>query len=154
MSRIFIDFGKLVFVIAILNSVNFILLPFHLTATAQDEEAFTLGDARIRIERLEKKFEEFEEANSGVSGDSFSVEEKPILEIDTDPVRCRPCADLERDIKSAGDLPVEIKYTRFSSTVIPAFRWTKGGEPVVRTGYTRGSLENLVKTVVADSIEK
>jgi len=58
---------------------------------------------------------------------------KPVLEIHTEDW-CAPCKVLKADLATAGELPVEIKYVKFSSQV-PAFRWTdSSGNQVTRTG--------------------
>jgi hypothetical protein len=71
---------------------------------------------------------------------------KPVLEIHTEEW-CAPCKVLKSDLATAGELPVEIRYTKFSGQV-PAFRWTdSSGKQVMRTGYLRGTLQAIVNEV-------
>lgn len=82
-----------------------------------------------------------------------SVAVKPVLEIHTESW-CSPCRVLKSDLDSAGELPVEIRYGKFSGT-IPALRWTDAsGKQVTRTGYTRGSLGGIISEVVAGSVAR
>jgi len=78
---------------------------------------------------------------------------KPVLEIHTEDW-CAPCKVLKADLEAAGELPVEIRYVKFSSS-IPALRWTgSDGKTVTRTGYTRGSLQAIISEVTAASVAR
>lgn len=82
-----------------------------------------------------------------------AVAAKPVLEIHTESW-CAPCKVLKADLEAAGELPVEIRYSKFSSS-IPALRWTDAnGKQVSRTGYTRGSLQTIIGEVVAGSVAR
>lgn len=82
-----------------------------------------------------------------------AVAVKPVLEIHTESW-CAPCRVLKSDLEAAGELPVEIRYSKFSSS-IPALRWTDAsGKQVTRTGYTRGSLGGIISEVVAGSVAR
>jgi hypothetical protein len=71
---------------------------------------------------------------------------KPVLEIHTEEW-CAPCKVLKADIAAAGELPVEIRYVKFSGQV-PALRWVdSSGKQVTRTGYARGTLQAIVSEV-------
>jgi hypothetical protein len=77
-----------------------------------------------------------------------SVAAKPVLEIHTEDW-CAPCRVLKSDLASAGELPVEIRFVKFSSQV-PAFRWVDStGKQVTRTGYSRGTLSGIVSACIA-----
>jgi hypothetical protein len=71
---------------------------------------------------------------------------KPVLEIHTEEW-CAPCRVLKADLATAGELPVEIRFVKFSGQV-PAFRWTdSSGKQVMRTGYSRGTLGAILSEV-------
>jgi nucleoid-associated protein YgaU len=73
---------------------------------------------------------------------------KPVLEIHTEEW-CAPCKVLKADLATAGELPVEIRFVKFSGQV-PAFRWVDAsGKQVTRTGYARGTLSGIVSDCVA-----
>lgn len=82
-----------------------------------------------------------------------AVAAKPVLEIHTESW-CAPCRVLKSDLEAAGELPVEIRYSKFSSS-IPALRWTgPDGKQVTRTGYTRGTLQAIISEVMAGSVAR
>ena len=82
-----------------------------------------------------------------------TVAAKPVLEIHTESW-CAPCRVLKADLEAAGELPVEIRYTKFSSS-IPALRWTDAsGKTVTRTGYSRGTLQSIISEVTAGSVAR
>ena len=82
-----------------------------------------------------------------------AVAAKPVLEIHTESW-CAPCRILKADLEAAGELPVEIRYVKFSSS-IPALRWTgSDGKQVTRTGYTRGTLQAIISEVTAGSVAR
>ena len=82
-----------------------------------------------------------------------TVAAKPVLEIHTESW-CAPCRVLKADLESAGKLPVEIRYVKFSSS-IPALRWTDAsGKQVTRTGYSRGTLQSIISEVTAGSVAR
>jgi hypothetical protein len=79
-----------------------------------------------------------------------AVAAKPVLEIHTEEW-CAPCRVLKADLATAGELPVEIQYVKFSSQV-PAFRWVdSSGKKVTRTGYSRGTLSSIVSDCLASA---
>jgi hypothetical protein len=82
-----------------------------------------------------------------------AVAAKPVLEIHTESW-CAPCRILKADLEAAGELPVEIRYSKFSPS-IPALRWTDAsGKTVTRTGYTRGALASIISEVVAGNVAR
>lgn len=82
-----------------------------------------------------------------------AVAAKPVLEIHTESW-CAPCRVLKADMEAAGELPVEIRYSKFSSS-IPALRWTgSDGRAVTRTGYSRGTLQSIISEVTAASVAR
>ena len=82
-----------------------------------------------------------------------TVAAKPVLEIHTE-AWCAPCRVLKADLEAAGELPVEIRYSKFSSS-IPALRWTDAnGKTVTRTGYSRGALAAIISEVTAGSVAR
>ncbi len=102
-----------------------------------------------RVADLEARVAVLEAAQPKPAG----VAVRPVLEIHTESW-CAPCRVLKSDLESAGELPVEIRYSKFSSS-IPALRWTgSDGKTVTRTGYTRGSLDGIISEVVAGSVAR
>ena len=82
-----------------------------------------------------------------------SVAARPVLEIHTESW-CAPCRILKADLEAAGELPVEIRYVKFSSS-IPALRWTgSDGKQITRTGYSRGTLQSIISEVTAASVAR
>ena len=82
-----------------------------------------------------------------------AVVAKPVLEIHTES-SCAPCRVLKADLEAAGELPVEIRYVKFSSS-IPALRWTgSDGKQITRTGYSRGTLKSIISEVVAGNVAR
>ena len=82
-----------------------------------------------------------------------AVAAKPVLEIHTESW-CAPCRVLKADLEAAGQLPVDIRYSKFSGT-IPALRWTDAsGKTVTRTGYSRGTLAGIISEVVAGNVAR
>jgi len=112
---------------------------------AADESPSTVADAvtlGARVAALEARVSELEARQAPKTA---SV--KPVLEIHTEDW-CAPCRVLKADIAAAGELPVEIRYTKFSGQV-PALRWIDGsGKTVTRTGYARGTLRAIVSEVL------
>jgi len=111
---------------------------------AADESPSTVADAvtlGARVAALEARVSELESKSAPKAA---SV--KPALEIHTEEW-CAPCRVLKADIAAAGELPVEIRYVKFSGQV-PAFRWVdSSGKQVTRTGYARGTLGAIVEQV-------
>jgi hypothetical protein len=72
---------------------------------------------------------------------------KPVLEVHSESW-CGPCQIFKSDVAAfPGELPVEIRYVKFSDRV-PAFRWTdSSGKQVTRTGYAAGGLRSLFDDV-------
>ncbi len=102
-------------------------------------DAVTLG---ARVAALEARVTELE----AKSAPKAAAAVKPVLEIHTEEW-CAPCQVLKADIAAAGELPVEIRYTKFSGQV-PALRWIDAsGKQVTRTGYARGTLQAIVSEV-------
>lgn len=84
---------------------------------------------------------------------AVAVVARPVLEIHTESW-CAPCRVLKADLEAAGELPVEIRYVKFSSS-IPALRWTDAsGKQVTRTGYSRGTLQAIISEVTAASVAR
>jgi len=109
-----------------------------------DESPSTVADAvtlLARVAALEARVSDLEAKQA-----PKAVAAKPVLEIHTEDW-CAPCKVLKADLATAGELPVEIKYVKFSSQV-PAFRWVdSSGKQVTRTGYSRGTLQAIVSEV-------
>jgi len=102
-------------------------------------DAITLG---ARVAALEARVSELEAKSAPKAAASV----KPVLEIHTEDW-CAPCRVLKSDIAAAGELPVEIRYTKFSGQV-PALRWIDAsGKQVTRTGYARGTLGAILSEV-------
>ena len=111
-----------------------------------DESPSTVADAVTLLARVAALEARVTELESKAAPKVASV--KPVLEIHTEEW-CAPCKVLKADLATAGELPVEIKYVKFSSQV-PAFRWTdSSGKQVTRTGYARGTLSGIVSACVA-----
>jgi hypothetical protein len=101
-------------------------------------DAVTLG---ARVAALEARVSELE-----AKSEPKAAAVKPVLEIHTEDW-CAPCKVLKADIAAAGELPVEIRYVKFSGQV-PALRWIdSSGKQVTRTGYARGTLGAIVSEV-------
>jgi len=113
---------------------------------AADESPSTVADAvtlGARVAALEARVSELEAKQAPKTAAAV----KPVLEIHTEEW-CAPCKVLKADIAAAGELPVEIRYVKFSGQV-PAFRWVdSSGKQVTRTGYARGTLQTIVSEVL------
>jgi hypothetical protein len=111
-----------------------------------DESPSTVADAvtlASRVADLEARVTALE----AVQPKPVTLAARPVLEIHTESW-CAPCRVLKADLEAAGELPVEIRYVKFSSS-IPALRWTgSDGKTVTRTGYSRGTLQAIVSEVV------
>ena len=102
-----------------------------------------------RIETLERRVDALErEALPAQAESPAPADTKPVLEVHSE-TWCGPCQQFKADLQAAGEVPVEVRWVRFSDRV-PAFRWTgPDGRRVVRTGYQRGGLRALLAEVVA-----
>jgi len=107
-----------------------------------------------RMETLERRVDSLQQANVPVTSQAPApAKTKPVLEVHSE-TWCGPCQVFKSDLLAAGEVPVEIRYIRFSNRV-PAFRWTSAdGRKVVKTGYQRGSLQTLLTQVVAAATPK
>ena len=112
---------------------------------AADESPAILADAvtlASRVAELEARVTELEAKQAPKAAAAV----KPVLEIHTEDW-CAPCRVLKADIAAAGELPVEIRYVKFSGQV-PALRWIdSSGKQVTRTGYARGTLGAILSEV-------
>ena len=121
-------------------------------AFGRDESPSTVADAvtlASRVADLESRVAALEAAQLK----PVAVAAKPVLEIHTESW-CAPCKVLKADLEAAGELPVEIRYVKFSSS-IPALRWTDAsGKTVTRTGYSRGTLQAIISEVTAGSVAR
>ena len=117
-----------------------------------DESPSTIADAvtlASRVADLEARVATLEAAQAK----PVAVAAKPVLEIHTESW-CAPCRALKADLEAAGELPVDIRYSKFSGT-IPALRWTgSDGKTVTRTGYSRGTLQSIISEVTAASVAR
>ena len=117
-----------------------------------DESPSTIADAvtlASRVADLESRVTALEAAQAKPA----TVAAKPVLEIHTE-AWCAPCRVLKADLEAAGQLPVDIRYSKFSGT-IPALRWTgSDGKTVTRTGYSRGTLQAIISEVTAGSVAR
>ena len=117
-----------------------------------DESPSVVADAvtlASRVADLESRVATLEAAQAKPA----IVAAKPVLEIHTESW-CAPCKALKADLEAAGELPVEIRYSKFSSS-IPALRWTgSDGKTVTRTGYSRGALQSIISEVVAGNVAR
>jgi hypothetical protein len=113
-----------------------------------DESPSTVADAvtlLARVAALEARVTELE-----AKQEPKAAAAKPVLEIHTEDW-CAPCKVLKADLARAGELPVEIRYVKFSGQV-PAFRWVdSSGKQVTRTGYARGTLGGIVSACLASA---
>jgi len=109
-----------------------------------DESPSAIADAvtlASRVAALEARVGELE-----AKQEPKAAAAKPVLEIHTEEW-CAPCKVLKADLATAGELPVEIRYVKFSGQV-PAFRWVdSSGKKVTRTGYSRGTLQTILGEV-------
>ena len=117
-----------------------------------DESPSVVADAvtlASRVADLEARVATLEAAQTK----PVAVAAKPVLEIHTESW-CAPCRVLKADLEAVGQLPVEIRYSKFSSS-IPALRWTDAsGKQVTRTGYSRGTLQSIISEVTAGSVAR
>ena len=117
-----------------------------------DESPSVVADAvtlASRVADLEARVATLEAAQPK----PVAVAAKPVLEIHTESW-CAPCRVLKADLEAAGQLPVEIRYSKFSGT-IPALRWIDAsGKQVTRTGYSRGTLQSIISEVTAASVAR
>ena len=114
-----------------------------LSANAADESPSIVADAvtlASRVAELERRVEALENPQP------VQATAKPVLEVHSE-AWCGPCQRFKSDVAAFGDLPVEIRYVKFSDRV-PAFRWTDAtGKQVTRTGYAAGGLRSLFDDV-------
>jgi len=114
-----------------------------LSANAADESPSVVADAvtlASRVADLERRVEALENPKP------VQAAAKPVLEVHSE-AWCGPCQRFKSDVAAFGDLPVEIRYVKFSDRV-PAFRWTdSSGKQVTRTGYASGGLQSLFDDV-------
>ena len=124
--------------------------------TADDEPAAVADWQTLlrRIETLERRVDALESAALQTAVESPApANKRPVLEVHSE-TWCGPCQTFKADLAAAGEVPVEVRWVRFSDRV-PAFRWTAAdGRQVVRTGYQRGTLQALVGEVVAAAARK
>jgi len=124
---------------------------------AYTDEPATVADWQTllrRIETLERRVDALQQANLPVESQAPApAKTKPVLEVHSE-TWCGPCQVFKADLAAAGEVPVEVRWVRFSSRV-PAFRWTgPDGRQMVRTGYQRGGLQSLMQQVVAATTQK
>ena len=107
-----------------------------------------------RIETLERRVDALTQEVLPAKAESPAPANiRPVLEVHSE-TWCGPCQTFKADLQAAGEVPVEVRWVRFSDRV-PAFRWTgPDGRQVVRTGYQRGTLQALVGEVVAAAARK
>ena len=109
-----------------------------------DESPSVIADAvtlAIRVADLERRVEALENPKP-----VQATTAKPVLEVHSESW-CGPCQRFKSDVAAFGDLPVEIRYVKFSDRV-PAFRWVdSSGKQVTRTGYASGGLQSLFDDV-------
>lgn len=114
-------------------------------ARAADESPAILADAvtlASRVAELEARVQALEAAMAPKAGTV-----KPVLEVHSESW-CGPCQIFKRDLEERGEVPIEVRYVKFSSRV-PAFRWTDAtGKQVTRTGYVSGGLQALIDEVL------
>ena len=117
-----------------------------LSANAADESPSVVADAvtlASRVADLERRVEALENPKPVQAATA-----KPVLEVHSE-AWCGPCQRFKSDVAAFGDLPVEIRYVKFSDRV-PAFRWVdSAGKQVTRTGYAAGGLQSLFDDVTA-----
>jgi hypothetical protein len=114
-----------------------------------DESPAILADAvtlASRVAELEQRVAALESTMAPKAGTA-----KPVLEVHSE-TWCGPCQVFERELQARGEIPIEVRYVKFSSRV-PAFRWTDStGKQVTRTGYTAGGLQDLIDQVLRDNV--
>lgn len=119
-------------------------------AKAADESPAILADAvtlASRVAELEARVAALENAAKPVQ----ATTPKPVLEVHSE-TWCGPCQIFERELRAQGEVPIEVRYVKFSSRV-PAFRWTDAtGKQVTRTGYTAGGLQALIDDVLKGNV--
>ena len=119
-------------------------------ARAADESPAILADAvtlASRVAELEARVQALENAAKPVQ----TAAAKPVLEVHSESW-CGPCQIFERELKTRGEIPIEVRHVKFSSRV-PAFRWTDAtGKQVTRTGYVSGGLQALIDDVLRDNV--
>ena len=117
-----------------------------------DESPSTVADNATLLSRV-ADLEARVTALEAEQAKPVAVAAKPVLEIHTESW-CTPCRVLKADLEAAGQLPVEIRYAKFSGT-IPALRWIDAsGKTVTRTGYSRGTLASIISEVTAGSVAR
>jgi hypothetical protein len=116
---------------------------------AADESPAILADAvtlASRVAELEQRVAALESTMAPKAGTA-----KPVLEVHSE-TWCGPCQVFERELQARGEIPIEVRYVKFSSRV-PAFRWTDAtGKQVTRTGYVSGGLQGLIDQVLKDNV--
>ena len=120
-----------------------------LSANAADESPAVVADAvtlASRVAELEARVQALEATMTPKAATA-----KPVLEVHSESW-CGPCQIFKRDLEARGEVPIEVRYVKFSSRV-PAFRWTDStGKQVTRTGYTAGGLQALIDEVLNGNV--
>lgn len=141
--------------IAVLSVV--LALPEITAGNTTTDEPAAVADWQTllrRIETLEQRVNALESAALRTKAETPApADKRPVLEVHSE-TWCGPCQVFKADLQAAGEVPVEVRWVRFSDRV-PAFRWTTAdGRQVVRTGYQRGGLQALIGEVVAAAARK
>ena len=128
----------------------------HTSADEQTPAAVAdLATLSKRVADLEQRVRDLESrwtASAAVVAAPVA-EDLPVLEIHSE-AWCGPCQVLKADLAAVGETGVTVKWVRFSDRV-PALRWTGAdGKQVTQTGYTRGTIGNLLERVRAAHIAR
>ena len=127
----------------------------HTSADEQTPAAVAdLATLSKRVSDLEQRVRQLElRAETPKLVAAPAAEDLPVLEIHSE-TWCGPCQTLKADLAALGEAGVTVKWVRFSDRV-PAMRWTGAdGKQVVQTGYTRGTIGNLLERVRAAHIAR
>jgi len=135
----------------IVGVVMLMALPAIVSDEPTPSRVADLATLAARVSELERRVQALEVPT--VSEPAAVAESLPVLEIHSE-TWCGPCQTLKADLAALGNTGVEVRWVRFSDRV-PAMRWTgPDGKMQTVTGYTRGTVGNLLERVRAAHVAR
>ena len=135
----------------IVGVVMLMALPAIVSDEPTPSRVADVATLAARVSELERRVQALEVPT--VSEPAAVAESLPVLEIHSE-TWCGPCQTLKADLAALGNTGVEVRWVRFSDRV-PAMRWTgPDGKMQTVTGYTRGTVGNLLERVRAAHVAR